>query len=169
MTQPFYSDRDAGTRDTGARRRPESWLQWLRWWADLLDSRFTIPGTSIRFGLDPVVSIVPGIGDLASPVFTVLLLVQGLRQRVPRVVLTRMAVNAVFDAIIGAVPVGGPVADIFWRANTRNLALLERHARPGRPPDRADYVFVFGLAAVLGVLAMSAMLASLWLAMWLFG
>jgi hypothetical protein len=143
-------------------------LPYLRSWADLLDSRFRIPGTEVRVGLDPVLSLVPGLGDLASPVFTVALLVEGLRRRVPKVILTRMAANALLDAAIGAVPVAGNVGDIFWRANTRNLALLERHARPGRPPERADYVFVLGLAAIFGLLVAIPFFVALWLAVLLF-
>jgi hypothetical protein len=134
----------------------------------LLDSRFVVPGTSIRFGLDPLLAVVPGVGDLASPVFTVVLLVQGLHQRVPHVIMLRMVANALFDALIGMVPVGGPVADIFWRANARNLALLERHARPGQPPTRADYAFLFAVAAVFGVLAMIPVLLGIWLTLVLF-
>jgi hypothetical protein len=126
-------------------------LTWLRAWAELLDSKFRIPGTQIRFGIDPILSLIPGLGDLASPVFAVLLIVQGARQRVPRVVLVRMAANALVDALIGAVPIAGNVGDIFWRANSMNLALLERHARPGLPPSRGDYLFVFGIAAVFGL------------------
>ncbi len=141
-----------------------STLAWLRAWAQRLDSQFRIPGTSIRFGLDPVLSLIPGLGDLASPVFTVLLLVQGVAQRVPRVVLVRMAANALVDALIGAVPIAGNVGDIFWRANTRNLALLERHARPGRPPERADYYFVFAIAAVFGILLVIPFIAAIVLA-----
>ena len=81
--------------------------------------------------------------------YTVLLLVQGLRQRVPKVVLGRMVVNALVDALIGAIPVFGSVGDIFWRANTANLQLLERHARPGLPPASSDYVFVWIMAGIL--------------------
>ena len=153
---------------TGGRARVGSTLLLLQKWAHLLDSRFRIPGTSIRFGLDPLLSLIPGLGDLASPAYTVALLVQGLRQRVPRVILARMVLNALFDAFIGVVPVAGSVADIFWRANTRNLALLERHSRPGRPPERADYVFVFAIAAVFGMLALVPVLLGLWLAAWFF-
>ena len=152
---------------TGGRAREGSALLLLQKWAHLLDSRFRIPGTSIRFGLDPLLSLIPGLGDLASPAYTVALLVQGLRQRVPRVILARMVLNALFDAFIGAVPLAGSVADIFWRANTRNLALLERHSRPGRPPERADYVFVFAIAAVFGMLALVPVLLGLWLAAWI--
>jgi len=126
-------------------------LERLRWIAQLLDSRYRVPGTQIRFGLDPVLDLIPGIGDLVSPIFALLVIVQGLRQRVPKVILLRMLFNALIDALIGAVPLVGAVGDVFWRANLRNLDLLERHAQPGRPPTRADYVFVFSIAALFGI------------------
>ena len=138
-------------------------LRELRWWADLLDARFRIPGTEIRFGVDPILSLIPGIGELTSPMFTILLLVQGVRQRVPKVVLGRMVANALLDALIGAFPILGNVGDIFWRANTANLQLLERHARPGRPPATSDYVFVWAMAAILGLLVFVPVLLSFWL------
>jgi hypothetical protein len=138
-------------------------LPWLRTWAELLDSRFRIPGTNIRFGLDPILSLVPGIGELASPMFTALLLAQGIAQGVPKVVLLRMIGNALLDALIGAVPAIGSILDIFWRANTDNLALLERHMHPGRQPTRGDYVFAAVLAGLLGLLVGIPMLAGIWL------
>jgi hypothetical protein len=135
----------------------------LRRWAELLDSRFVIPGTSIRFGLDPIISLLPVVGELASPAFAMMLLVQGTRQRVPRIILFRMLFNALIDAVIGAVPLLGSVGDIFWRANARNLALLERYARPGHQPTRGDYAFVFGMAALFGALIAIPVLIGLWL------
>jgi hypothetical protein len=139
-------------------------LSWLRWWADLLDSRFRVPGTNVRFGIDPILSLVPGFGDLASPAYTLLLLVQGVRQRVPKVVIARMVLNALVDALIGVVPIAGTIGDVFWRANTANLALVERHARPGRAPSRGDYLFVFGAVAVFGLLALVPFLLGIWMA-----
>ena len=76
-------------------------LALLRRWAVLLDSAFAIPGIPIRFGLDALVGLLPGIGDLATPAFTVLLLGTAVRMRVPAVVLTRMVMNAGLDALIG--------------------------------------------------------------------
>jgi len=140
-------------------------LEWLRRWARLLDSQFVIPGTRIRFGLDPLLSLIPGLGDLASPAFTLVLLVHGVHRRVPRVVLVRMIANALIDAFIGAVPIAGNVGDIFFRANLKNLALLERHAHPGAPPTRGDYVFVFVLAGIFGLLILVPLLLALWLAL----
>lgn len=140
-------------------------LEWLRRWARLLDAEFAIPGTRIRFGLDPILSLIPGLGDLASPAFTLVLLVHGVYQRVPRVVLVRMIGNALVDALIGAVPIAGNVGDIFFRANLKNLALLERHAHPGAPPTRGDYIFVFALAGIFGLLILVPLLLALWLAL----
>jgi ABC-type antimicrobial peptide transport system permease subunit len=139
------------------------WLPWLRWWATLLDSQFRIPGTNIRFGMDPILSLIPGLGDLASPAFTVALLVQAFQQRIPRVVISRMLLNALIDAAIGAVPVAGQVGDIFWRANLRNLALLERHADPARLPERGDYLFLWSVIAALGVITASLVALGIWL------
>ena len=139
-------------------------LPWLRWWADLLDARFRIPGTNIRFGLDPILSLVPGFGDLASPAFTAALLAQAFYQRIPRAVVAWMLFNALIDAAIGAIPVAGQVGDIFWRANVRNLALLERYADSTERPERGDYWFLWAVIAALGVIATSLVVVAIWLA-----
>jgi hypothetical protein len=117
-------------------------LALLRRWAVLLDSAFKVPGLPVRFGLETIVGLVPGIGDLATPAFTVLVLATGVRMRVPFLVLVRMAMNAGIDALIGLVPLLGDLVDVAWKANLRNLDLLERHAVPGTrrrrvPADRA--------------------------------
>ena len=138
----------------------------LRRYAILLDKAFRIPGTNIRFGLDPIAGLIPGLGDLASPVFAGLLILEGARMRVPRIILMRMAVNALADAVIGAIPLVGIAGDVFFRANTRNLALLERHAVPGgRAATKADYWFVW---TVLGGLVIGVILIVV-LAIWLLG
>ncbi|HUF24448.1 MAG TPA: DUF4112 domain-containing protein [Vicinamibacterales bacterium] len=139
-------------------------LPLLRRYANLLDKAFRIPGTNIRFGLDPIAGLIPGLGDLASPIFAGLLIVEGTRLGIPKIVLMRMVVNALIDAVIGAVPLVGTVGDVFFRANTKNVALLERHAAPGgHRATRADYTFVWVAltALVLGVIAI------VWFALWL--
>ena len=138
-------------------------LKALRWWADLLDSRYRIPGTNIRFGIDPLLSLVPGVGDLASPIFALVLITHALQLHVPRVVVARMAINALVDAIVGTVPIAGTVGDIFWRANVANLALLEQHARPGETPSRGDYAVVFTIAGVFGLLLLIPVIVGVWL------
>lgn len=138
-------------------------LQWLRQVADLLDSRFRIPGTTVRFGFDPLLALVPGIGGLASPVFTIALLVQAVYQGVPRLIMLRMLIHALIDALIGAVPLAGAVGDIFYRANLRNMALLERHARPGVAPTRGDRMFVLIAAGLFGLVILVPVAMALWL------
>lgn len=136
----------------------------LQRYATLLDKAFRIPGTNIRFGLDPIVGLIPGLGDLASPVFAGLLIVEGARLKVPRIILMRMLVNALADAVIGAIPFVGMVGDIFFRANTKNLALLERHAvAGGRPATRGDYWFVWTMLAALVIGVILIVVLAIWL------
>ena len=138
----------------------------LRHWSYLLDQAFRIPGTNIRFGWDVIVGLVPGIGDLSSPMFGALILVQAYRMGVPKLVQGRMVINAMVDAMLGLVPGLGNVADVFWKANTWNMRLLERHARPGVPHTRFDALFVWGIIAVLFVAAMVPIVLVAWLAAW---
>ncbi len=118
----------------------------LRRLAALFDSAFRIPGTRVRFGLDPILGLVPGVGDMASPVLALLLIWQATRQRVPKPVLARMVVNALVDAGVGAIPVVGDAFDFVWKANDWNLSLLERHAQPGTRATAGDWLFL-GLCA----------------------
>ena len=135
----------------------------LRRWAVLLDSAFKVPGTNIRFGLDAIIGLVPGLGDLVAPVFTVILLGTALKMRVPAIVVARMVLNAGIDMLMGLVPLAGDVADVFWKADLRNMALLERHARPGVAPTRGDYWFVLGCIAVVFLIALVPFLLLVWL------
>lgn len=142
-------------------------LETLRRWARTFDSAFRIPGTQITFGIDPILGLIPGIGDLASPVLSLFFIWHGLRLGVPRVVLARMVLNILIDAGVGAIPVLGDVFDFAWQANTWNLALLERHAMPGRRATSGDYLFVTLCAMVVIVAALVPVLL-IWLGLaWL--
>ena len=138
-------------------------LDTLRRWAALLDNAFRVPGTGIRFGLDPILGLIPGIGDLATPVLAVLILVHGARVRVPKVVLARMVINAIIDFTVGAIPVVGDLFDFGWKSNAWNLALLERHARPGIPPTRGDWVFVIFCVSLVVLAAIVPIALFIWL------
>jgi hypothetical protein len=138
-------------------------LDSLRRWAVILDSLFRVPGTSIRFGLDAIVGLIPGVGDVASPVYTALILIEGLRRRVPAVVQARMVLNTSLDMVVGLIPLLGDIADVAWKANLKNLALLERHARPGTPPSAGDYVFVVLCIAVVILIAILPVALIIWL------
>jgi hypothetical protein len=135
----------------------------LRKWSVLLDSAFRVPGTRLTFGLDPILGLIPGLGDLTTPFFSALLLLQAVRLRIPRVVQLRMLMNAVIDLVVGAVPVIGDFFDFGWKANARNLALLERHAHPGAKASRADWAFVLIVIAALAAIAVIPLLFTVWL------
>ena len=135
----------------------------LRRWAVLLDSVFRVPGTRIRFGLDAIIGLVPGIGDLSAPVFAAVILATGFRMRLPAVVQARMVLNAALDMLIGLVPILGDVADIAWKANLRNLALLERHAVPGMSPTRNDYIVVYICIGLVVLIALVPIALLLWI------
>jgi hypothetical protein len=142
----------------------------LRRWAVLLDSAFAVPGVGVRFGLDALLGLVPGVGDLTTPVFTVLLIGTGLRMRVPFVVLVRMVLNAGVDALIGLVPIVGDFVDFGWKANLKNLELLERHSVPGTPASPGDVRFVVAgvvLMALVGLLVLVPIVIVAWVLAWL--
>ena len=142
-------------------------LELLRRWARIFDSAFRVPGTSIRFGIDPILGLVPGIGDLASPILSMFMVWHGMQLRVPKIVLARMVLNALIDAAAGLVPVAGDLFDMGWKATEWNLALLERHAMPGRRASSGDYVFVILCLAVLAAAAILPLVLLFWLGEWI--
>lgn len=138
-------------------------LEALRRWARIFDSAFRIPGTQITFGIDPILGLIPGLGDVASPVFSLFFVWHGLRLGVPKVVLARMVLNVLIDSGVGAIPVVGDLFDFGWKANAWNLALLERHAIAGRRPTSGDYVFVILCGVVVMAVAAIPILVLIWL------
>jgi hypothetical protein len=142
-------------------------LESLRRWARIFDSAFRIPGTQITFGIDPILGLVPGLGDVASPVFSLFFVWHGFRLGVPKVVLARMVLNALIDTGVGAIPVIGDLFDFGWKANAWNLALLERHAMPGRPATSFDYLFVTLCALAIVAVAAVPILLLFALGAWL--
>ncbi len=97
--------------------------------ANLLDSRFRIPGTGIRFGYDSLAGLVPGIGDTVGVALSAWLIYEAWRIDVPRNVLLRMAANAGIDYVVGSVPLLGDVFDVFFKSNRRNVELLNQDLR----------------------------------------
>ena len=138
-------------------------MQSLRKLQRLLDEAFRVPGTNFRFGWDPIVGAVPWVGDALTALFSSAIIVQAHHMRVPRVVQLRMLLNIAIDLIVGIVPFIGDVADVFWKSNKKNFALLERHAVPGVPPTTADWVFVGGILAVIVIMALLPLFMLYWL------
>ena len=104
---------------------------WLaKFLADWLDQRFTIPGTSIRIGLDPILGLIPGIGDMIANLAGSAIILIAAQYRLPRIVLLRMGLNVALNAIIGAIPVFGDIFSIWFRSNVKNAQLLSAMSVP---------------------------------------
>lgn len=99
----------------------------VRWLSHLLDSRFRVPGTQIRFGYDSVIGLIPGVGDAVGLLLSTYPVYVGWRSGLPGGAVFRMFGNVIVDSVVGSVPLIGDVFDLFWRANKRNLKILERY------------------------------------------
>jgi hypothetical protein len=93
--------------------------------ATLLDTAFIVPGINVRFGLDALIGLVPGIGDVITTAMSLYIVHEARQLGAPRHVILRMVANVMLDGIVGAVPVVGDAFDVLWRANRRNMRLLQ--------------------------------------------
>ena len=128
--------------------------------ARLLDSAASVPGTKIRFGLDPILGLVPGLGDVAGAALSGYLVLLAQRMGVPRAVVLRMLANVATDTIAGTVPVVGDLFDVAFKSSTRNLALLERAVQTPAGTDRASKLMVGAVIAGLALLALGGVLVA---------
>ena len=139
-------------------------LLFARFLADLLDQRFTIPGTSIRVGLDPLISLIPGIGDAVANIAGSAILLIGVKLGLPRIVLLRMGMNIAVNTALGLVPVAGDIASIWFRSNVRNLELLEKYAGSETQPSTVkDWVFVIAVIGALSLLLIASLAGIIYL------
>lgn len=121
--------------------------------ARVLDSAVGIPGTPIRVGLDAVLGLIPGGGDVASAALGGYIVMAAVRRGAPKAVLARMVFNVLLDTVVGSVPVLGDLFDVVYRSNQRNVALLERYAeQPGVVRRQSRWI----AAAVIAALALIA-------------
>ena len=138
---------------------PASRTRRVRVIARLLDDSISIPGTGWKIGLDPIVGLIPGIGDLIGAVLSAYIVLEAARADVPGFTLVRMLANLGFDTLVGAVPAVGDLFDAAWKSNTRNVALLERHLskQAASPAPRRGYsvaaliLTVIALLVIVGV------------------
>jgi hypothetical protein len=135
--------------------------------AHLLDDWFRIPGTSIHFGLDGIIGLVPWLGDVLAGLASCVLIIAAWFRGVPYVTLTRMVVNLAIDVVIGSIPLLGDMFDIAWNANRRNYALMTRHLEQPHRHTWRDWAFLLILALCLTAIFMVPMILLIWFAEWL--
>jgi hypothetical protein len=121
--------------------------RFIRFVSQLMDTMFVIPGTNIRFGLDPIIGLLPGIGDSADAIISAFLISRAARYNVPKIVLSRMAGNVLINTFGGALPIVGDAFSVWWKSNTMNYELLRKHASPQHAVSstKGDWIFVIGL------------------------
>ncbi len=136
--------------------------------ARLMDNFFLVPGTNIRFGLDPIIGLIPGLGDTSGAIISALLILRGAKAGLPRIVLARMALNILINTVCGAIPILGDVFSVWFKSNQLNYALYQKHSGGTTKAAKTDWLFVISLVTILllvvgAVIVLSMMLlAALW-------
>jgi hypothetical protein len=133
--------------------------------AKILDTTVKIPGTPFYVGLDPLLGLIPGIGDMIANLIGTVILILAARLRVPQIVVIRMSLNLLINGIVGAIPILGDLFSIWFRSHARNAELLRRAAtQPYRETQQAR-LYVAGIIGGTVVLLLLAIVAVLWIVM----
>src|ERR1035441_6985815 len=133
----------------------------------LLDEAFRIPGTGIRFGLDGIIGLVPGLGDVLAGLLSLIIPLAAWFRGVPYVTLARMGVNLGIGVLVGSIPLLGDAFDIAWKANRRNYLLLQRHLGEPHRHTWRDWAFLGLMAVAMGVVFAIPVLLVVWLIAWI--
>ncbi|MCI0353038.1 MAG: DUF4112 domain-containing protein [Acidobacteriales bacterium] len=130
--------------------------------AGVLDDIFQIPGTRIRFGLDALLGLIPGLGDAISGATSMLIIVAAWRRGLPRITLARMFANVAIDSLLGAMPLFGDLFDVWWKANRMNVNILR--TAEARPQKRRwhDWLFFVLLLIMVAAIVTLPILLLIW-------
>ena len=156
------------TIDDGPARDRDPELERLARW---MDTVFEVPGLGVRFGLDSILGLIPGLGDTATSLISFYILTAAVRRQVPKITVMRMALNVGIDYVFGSVPLLGDLFDVWWKSNTRNLELIQKHAvlspLEARRASAGDWLFVAGVILLLIFALVLSITASIYLLSWL--
>ncbi len=120
-----------------------------------MDNLIRVPGTNFRIGIDPLIGLIPGLGDTGSALVSAMALIQAARAGIPKIVLARMAVNILLNEIVGIIPGIGDAFSFWFKSNARNYELLKKHGAGGHRPrqaTRSDWFFVVSVLVALGLI-----------------
>ena len=146
---------------------PQHPLAKARTFTRLMDGALPVPGTSFSIGLDPILGLVPGLGDATGAVLSGYLVILAARLGAPAPVIARMVGNVALDAAIGAIPFLGDVYDFFWKSNRRNMNLLERFVEQPAHTTRSSSAVIVGAVAGVGAVAVAGVALAVWAFAWL--
>jgi hypothetical protein len=132
----------------------------FRWLALIMDQFLRLPGTKLRFGLDPILGLVPGIGDTASAIISAFALLQAARCGLPKIVLARMSLNILINELVGIIPVIGDAFSFWFKSNARNYQILQSHVAERRGARRSDWIFVIGVLSLLCLIVIAGLIVS---------
>jgi hypothetical protein len=147
---------------SSAGRRDSDQVARLRQLAGLLDAAVGIPGTKVRFGLDSVLGLVPGVGDLVGGVLSVFIVISAARLGASPALVARMLGNIAVDTAIGTVPLLGDLFDVGWKANLRNVALIEEHVENPHRLRRRSRWLMAGVALAGAAILVASIAALMW-------
>ena len=137
-------------------------LSGARAFTKLMDGALPVPGTRFRIGLDPILGLVPGLGDATGAALSGYLVITAARLGAPAAVIARMLGNVALDAAIGAIPFFGDVYDFFWKSNRKNLNLLERYVEQPAHTTRSSTAVVVGAVAGIAAIAVAGVALAFW-------
>lgn len=131
--------------------------------AKILDTTVRIPGTGIYVGLDPLLGLIPGFGDMLANLIGTVILVLAARLQVPRIVVARMSLNLMINGTIGTIPILGDLFSVWFRSHARNAVLLREAATKLNRSNQGDWIYVAGIIGGTVVLLLVAITAVLWI------
>lgn len=117
----------------------------------LLDNSIKIPGTSWKIGLDGILGLIPGVGDLAAGGLSTYILYQAVKLKVPKAILARMTLNILLESVIGVIPVVGDLFDFIFKANQRNVDLMRQYVLNPKDTAQRSTLAVVGVIVALFV------------------
>jgi hypothetical protein len=126
-------------------------LQWVQRISNLMDEKFRFPGTNFRFGLDPLLNLIPVAGDLSGFLISAVLVITMAQHGASRKLIILMTLNILLDLTIGAIPIIGQVFDFFFKANKRNIRLLRDHYERGKYQGRGTGTLILVLIIFIGL------------------
>lgn len=137
------------------RKNQENNLRWIERISYLLDEKFRLPGTNFRFGLDPLLNLIPFAGDLSGFLLSAVLVITMATYGASRKVIILMAINITLDFLIGGIPVIGQIFDFFFKANKKNIRLLKEHYEEGKHQGSGKGVLIIITLILLGIVLLS--------------